>query len=245
MKEIVSLSNNLVKETVKLQQKKYRNNLILIEGKKSVEEAVCASLEIEYIFVSNEELYKKYEKYDTYLVNEPILKKVSTTESAPEIICVAKKPNYKICDFKSFNKIVLLDSIKDAGNFGTIIRCASALGVDGILLYGQTTDEFSPKTIRSSAGNMFKLPILKVSIDELNEFKKTHKLVSTVVNSENDIKEYKIKDKTIIMFGSEADGLCKELLNITDDTITIKMTNEVESLNLAMSVGIILWELQK
>ena len=108
MKEIVSLSNNLVKETVKLQQKKYRNNLILIEGKKSVEEAVCASLEIEYIFVSNEELYKKYEKYDTYLVNEPILKKVSTTESAPEIICVAKKPNYKICDFKSFNKIVLL-----------------------------------------------------------------------------------------------------------------------------------------
>ena len=245
MKEIVSLSNNLVKETVKLQHKKYRNDLILIEGKKSVEEAILANLKIEYIFVSNEEFYKKYEKYDVYLVNEAILKKVSTTESAPEIVCVAKKPNYKILDFKKFNKIVLLDSIKDAGNLGTIIRCASALGVDGILLFGQTTDEFSPKTIRSSAGNMFKLPILKISIEDLTEFKKTHKLVSTIVDSKNDIRNYKIQDKTIVMFGSEADGLCKELLNITDDSITIKMTNEVESLNLAMSVGIILWELQR
>lgn len=240
MKEITSTSNNLIKEVAKLQQKKYRNELILIEGKKAVDEAIDAKLEIKYIFTLKDD----YKNYDTYLVTEAVMKKISTTESPANVVCVAEKPIYKTADFYNFSKIVLLDNIKDSGNLGTIIRASCAFGVEGIFLFGDTTDEFSPKTIRSSAGNMFKIPILKVNLAEIKEFKKTHKFLATVCHS-NKFDYKNTKENMIVMFGSEADGLCKDLLNLSDDTITIKMKNRVESLNLALSAGIILYELQK
>lgn len=241
MKEITSTANNLVKETMKLHQKKYRSDFILLEGKKAVEEALYKGLEFKYIFTKEE---KEYKNIETYFVSDSVMKKISTTESPPNIIAVVKKPEYKAEEFKKYKKIALLDNIKDAGNLGTIIRASVAFNVDGIFLYGDTTDEFSPKTIRSTAGNMFKIPILKVSLETLKEFKKTHKFIATVVNSKNYLNNYKAPNNLIVMFGSEAEGLCKELLNLADEKLTIKMKDNVESLNLALSTGIVLYELQ-
>lgn len=240
--KITSTTNSLVKETVKLHQKKYRDELILIEGKKSVEEAISSGLDIKYIFSSNEVEYKNIE---TYFANDAVMKKISTTESPSNVVAVAKKPNYKIEDFKKFKKIVLLDNIKDAGNLGTIIRAASAFSVDGIFLFGDTVDEFSPKTIRSSAGNMFKIPILKIGEAELIKFKGTHKFIATVCHSNNYFDEINKDENLIVMFGSEAEGLCNKLLKMSDEEVTIKLSKNVESLNLALSCGIILYELQK
>ena len=242
MQEITSTTNNLVKETVKLHQKKYRIDNILIEGKKALDEAIDANLKIKYIFTTEN---KNYGNIETYFVNEAVIKKVSTTESAPEVVAVVEKPKYDIEDFRKFKKIALLDNIKDAGNLGTIIRASSAFGVDGILLYGDTVDEFSPKTIRSSAGNMFKTPILKISYEKLKSFKKTHKFLATVCHSKNYENKLNKHDNLIVMFGSEANGLCEDVLKLKDEEITIKMTKNVESLNLALSCGVILYELQR
>lgn len=241
MFEITSTTNNLVKETVKLHQKKYRDKYILIEGKKSVDEVISLGLKIKYIFTTKED----YKNFETYFVNEAVIKKVSTTESAPSVIAVVEKPIFKIEDFKKYKKIVLLDNIKDAGNLGTIIRASSAFGVDGIMLIGDTVDEFSPKTIRASAGNMFKIPIIKINLDELKTFKKTHKFLATVCHSKNYESKLNKNNNLIVMFGSEADGLSDKILDLKDEEITIKMTKNVESLNLALSAGVILYELQR
>ncbi|MCD8024959.1 MAG: RNA methyltransferase [Candidatus Gastranaerophilales bacterium] len=240
MKEITSVQNPLIKEVAKLHQKKYRDEFILLEGVKAVEEALLSNLEIKYIFSKTPFL-----NLDTYIVNDAVLKKISTTESPGVVVAVAKKPVYNFSEFLKFKKIALLDGIKDAGNLGTIIRAACAFQIEGILLYGDTTDEFSPKTIRSSAGNMFKIPILKVNKSELIELKKTHKFIAATVNSNNFSNQSAISDNPVIMLGSETMGLCKELLNLADETITIKMSNSVESLNLALSAGILFYELQK
>ena len=242
MIEITSTTNSLVKETVKLHQKKYRDKYILLEGKKSVDEAIKSNLKIKHIFTTES---CKYKDFDTYFVNDAVIKKLSTTETPSSVVAVVEKPNYKIEDFKKYKKIVLLDNIKDAGNLGTIIRAACAFSIDGILLFGDTVDEFSPKTIRSTAGNMFKIPVLKTRTDELKNFKSTHKFVATVCHSENYIDKFKKDENMIIMFGSEANGLCEELLNLKDEEITIKINGDVESLNLALSAGIVLYELQK
>ncbi len=242
MKEITSTTNSLVKETVKLHQKKYRDKLILIEGKKAVEEALKANLEIEYIFSLEKNEYKNVE---TFFVNEAVMKKISTTESPSSCVAVAKKPKYQLLEFTKFKKIILLENIKDAGNLGTIIRAASAFSVDGIFLFGETVDEFSPKTIRSTAGNMFKIPILKPNMQELLEFKKTHKFIATICHGKNYFDEFQTKENIIVMFGSEAEGISKTLLDIAEDTLTIKLSKNVESLNLALSAGIIMYELQK
>lgn len=243
MIEITSVSNNIVKDIVKLHQKKYREDYIILEGKKALQGALEAGLEIKYIFSSNADELKKYDKkFQTYLANDKVMEKISTTESAPSILAIVKKPDYKIDKFKEYKKIILLDRIKDAGNLGTIIRSASAFNIDGIILYGECTDEFSPKTIRSCAGNIFKIPIVHATIGQLMEFKKSHKMVSTVVNSKNSIKNFDVKEPYIIMFGSEADGLCNELLTLCNVSYTIPMKSGVESLNLAVSAGIILYE---
>lgn len=240
MNEITSLSNPLVKEVVKMHQKKYREKYIIVEGKKTLSEALEAKLKIKYIFSDTEVLLENLNRYETYLTNKKVMEKISTTESAANVLAVVEKPVYDIKNFKNFKRIVLLDGIKDAGNLGTIIRTAAAFDIGGIMLFSECTDEFSPKTIRSAAGNIFKMPIVHCTKEELKELKKTHKIVSTVVNSTNFIRDNIIKGSCIIMFGSEANGLCEELLSLSDTSCTIKMKQGVESLNLAVSAGIIL-----
>ncbi len=244
MIEITSVSNSVVKEVVKLHQKKYRENFIIVEGKKALDGAIDANLKIKCLFSEDKNLLSQYQNNakdaEIYFVNEKVMEKISTTESAPVVLAVVKKPVCDINNFKNYKNIVLLDSIKDAGNLGTIIRTAAAFNIDGVLLFGECTDEFSPKTIRSSAGNIFKIPIAHAPMEQLINLKKTHKMVTTVVNSKNSIDNFNPKSPCVVMFGSEADGLCEELLNLADVSYTIPMKDGVESLNLAVSAGIIL-----
>jgi len=245
MIEITSVQNNLVKEVVKLHQKKYREEFIIVEGKKALQGAKEAGLEIKYVFSTDKALLSGYRENEAVFINDKVMEKISTTESAPSVLAVVKKPQYNIKNFTNFKKIILLDSIKDAGNLGTIIRTAAAFDIEGAILFGDCTDEFSPKTIRSAAGNIFRLPIVHASIGELKELKKNHKMITTVVNSKNSIRNFEAKTPVVIMFGSEANGLCKELLSLSDDSYTIPMKKGVESLNLAISAGIILYEMYK
>ena len=94
METITSISNQLVKDTVKLQQKKYRDseNLFLLEGYKSISEAFQAGIQLEYVFVESEKL-DKYKFLDCRLIltNDAVLKKISTTDSAPEAVAVVFK----------------------------------------------------------------------------------------------------------------------------------------------------------
>ena len=186
------------------------------------------------------------EKYTVKIIDESIMKKISTTSSTCEILAVAKKKEYNINDFIKKNKLILLDSISDPGNLGTIIRSASAFGIDGIILYKDCVDMYSSKVIRSAAGNFFKIPIIIIKNTEeiKNNFKDFNKIATALYEKNtNSIEECKNIKKYIIMFGSEANGLSNELINIADKNIILKMNNNVESLNLSVSASIIMYNL--
>ncbi|MFA6989127.1 MAG: RNA methyltransferase [Candidatus Gastranaerophilaceae bacterium] len=322
MKTITSINNEIVKETVKLQQKKYRNQtgFFLLEGIKTINEAVISNINITKIFVQkgvniplsvirsashnlaipnaaygtlpcNSRFARKQEELqvrddvkqfvkpdslpllwkniDIYEVTEAVIKKISTTETPPEIVAIAQQKKYSIEDlFQSRSQpidkkpagsqsgsaaaaplIVVIEDIKDAGNLGTIIRTAAAGNVSGIVLYGDTVDLYNPKTVRSAVGNLWKIPI--VELNEKLNLKETllqygkYKFFATVVNNTKKPDNCFITDfkgPSVIMFGSEADGLSKDLINQADCLITIPMKENVESLNLSMSVGIIVYE---
>lgn len=248
--EITSTTNNLVKETTKLAQKKYRNEskLFLLEGQKAVEEAFALNINFENVFI----LKEKAEKYSQFpkkiLTNEAVLKKISTTQTPPEIIATAKQIEFSKKDISSKNKIILLENIKDSGNLGTIFRTATALGVEAIILSGETADIYNPKTIRSAVGNIFKIPF--ITIKDINEAKKllpNHKFYATVVPQKNttNITQLSLPSKAVIMFGSEASGLSNNAITISDKKITIPISKNVESLNLSTAVTICIWELFK
>ncbi len=242
--KISSVNNDVVKFAAALEQKKFRDEtgFFLLEGKKPIEEAIKAGIVIEKLFSLKEEVFDAKEKF---LVTEAVLNKISTTKSAPEIIAVAKKKAY---DFHQLNGkvILLLENIKDPGNLGTIIRTASAFGVQLIVLVGDCVDFYNPKVIRSATGNLFQIPI--VYNDDFEQIRyqfRNHKFIGTILDPEKspvDLNKVNFNMPVVIMFGSESDGLSEKAIEYVHEFVKIPLKNEVESLNIAASAGIVLYK---
>lgn len=248
--EITSLNNSLVKQTLKLHQKKYRDEekKFLLEGFKAIEEAFLSKIEIEYVFTAKDKIGKYGFIKNKIAASEAVLKKISTTDSPPEAIAVAKQKIYTLDDIKNAKKVILLENIKDLGNLGTIIRTAKAFNQEAIILFGETADVCNPKCVRSAAGNLWKIPIVRLKdFKTLKENFKDFEISAALPNSKKSVllKDFTPKPPYLIMFGSEADGLSKELTELADKKLTIEMSDKVESLNLAVSAGIILYKMQK
>lgn len=236
--KITSVNNDLIKETAKLLRSKYRDEtgLFLLEGVKCVEEAIESGLEIVQIFST-----EGFEQYPQRIeVTDAVISKISDAKSAPTVVAVAKQPIQRWSN--NYEKVIMLEGIKDPGNLGTILRTASAFAIDAVILYGDTVDLYNPKCVRSAVGNLWKIPVVKMN--NLNELK-GYECIATLPKGENVIK---LKDfipslKTVVMFGSEADGLSDELKQRADKNITIEMSGQVESLNLSVSAAIVMYKL--
>lgn len=243
--EITSVNNDLVKETAKLQQKKYRDKKFLLEGYKAIEGAYESGIEIDYVFV----LTQKADEYKflgdkVILTNEAVLKKISTTDSAPEAVGVAIKREYNPDMLKKSQKVVLLENIKDAGNLGTILRTSVAFGADAVILFGDSVDLYNPKCVRSAVGNLWKIPVFEIK--DFGELEKTFEgfnRVATLPRAKKYLKDYKSQLPCLVMFGSEADGLSDKLINFATDSVKIEMAEGVESLNLSVSCAVVLYQI--
>jgi len=245
--EITSVNNELVKNSVKLQEKKYRDKTskFLLEGYKAIEGAILAGIDIEHVFLLKEKSFNFDENKIIY-TTEQVLKKISTTNTAPEIIAIGKQKNYEIKDLVNTKKVALFENINDLGNLGTILRTSAAIGIDAIILFGDTVDIYNPKCVRASVGNLWKTPVYNLKdINILKKYFSDFDRIATLPNSKDTInlKDYKTKEKTLVMFGAESTGLTKELKEFATKNITIEMKNNVESLNLSISTGIVLYKL--
>ena len=247
--EITALNNDNVKFCVKLKKKKFRDetDLFLLEGAKSVLEAVEDGVKLKSIFVLKEKAEKyKFSNIETFETTTAVLKKISTTDTAPEIVGIAyqKEQNFEI--LKTAKKVVLLENVSDVGNLGTIIRSSVAFNIDAIILYGQSVDIYNPKCVRSTVGNLWKTNIIEMhSIDELNKYFKNFERIATLPKNDNTVmfNDWVPSDKTLVMFGSEADGLSDELIKYSTIGLTIEMNKTVESLNLGVSASIVMHKL--
>ena len=244
--DITSVNNDQVKDAVRLQQKKYRDSedKFLLEGFKAIEEAFYAGLNIEKIFVSfGKENSYSFLKDKIILTTEAVLKKISTTESAPEAVAVAYKKHYSNNILKAAKKVVLLENVKDLGNLGTILRTSAAFGVDAVILYGDCADIYNPKCVRASVGNLWKIPVYNFkNIDDLKFFEDFQR-IATLPRAENFLRDLKTSKKCLVMFGSEADGLSGELIKFSTEHVKIEMKSNVESLNLSVSCAIVLYKI--
>ena len=217
----------------------------MLEGEKPVEEAFKAGIDIQTVFVKEENAGKfSYLKEKIKTVNDAVIKKLSTTDSPPEIAAVGRQVWSSIEEIKNQHKIVLLENIKDAGNLGTIIRSAAAFKMDAIVLCGDCIDLYNPKVVRSTAGNLFKLPVAKTdSIKQLSDHAGNRTYIATVVNNDGAVPPEKL-DFTkpfVLMLGSEANGLTKEAVKISDIQTTIKISSKVESLNLSIAASVLFY----
>ena len=241
--EITSVNNDLVKETVKLQQKKYRTEKFLLEGFKVIDEAYKSGIEIDYVFCKNPGQYG-FLNDKLILTNDAVLKKISTTDTAPDAVAVARKKVYEKSVLKGAKTVVLLENIKDLGNLGTILRTCCAFCADAVVLFGKSADLYNPKCVRSSVGNLWKIPVVEIKdFDELKEIFKSFSRIATLPRANNLLNNFVPKRPCLIMFGSEADGLSQDLINFATESVKIETADCVESLNLSISCAVVLYKM--
>ena len=222
--EITSVNNDLVKETVKLQQKKYRKEKFLLEGYKVIKEAFDAGILIDCIFVEkgkeNEYIFAKDKIITT---TDVVLKKISTTDTAPEAVAVGYKKIYDLSKLSNAKKVVLLENIKDAGNLGTILRTAAAFNTEAVVLYGgECVDLYNPKTVRASVGNLWKIPVYEIKeFETLKKIFKGYSRVATLPRANNMLRNCSAELPCLVMFGSEAEGLSNNLIGFSTDFMTM------------------------
>ena len=229
--KIESLQNKTIVEFSKLKQKKYRDDagLFLVEGDHLINEAKKAGKIYKTIGLNN--------TYD-YEVTKDILDKLSSQVSGTNEIAVVKK----IDERKINGNVVILDNIQDPGNLGTIIRSAVAFDIDTVVLSNTSVDLYNDKVIRSSEGNIFNVNIIRRDIKELiKELKEEGYVVySTTVNGQGDFDNDK---KIALVIGNEGNGVSKEVLELCDKNITIKMNEKCESLNAAVCASILMYKM--
>ena len=240
---ITSINNEKIKELAKLKEKKYRDksNTFLVETFHLVEEAYKNNL-LEEVFIL--EGYDFNLDVNKNVVTDSIMKKLSSTDTIPEIVgVVKKKENKKLIG----NKILILDRIQDPGNLGTLIRSAVAFNVDTIILSNDTVDLYNPKVLRSAQGMIFNTNILRGNlIDYIDRLKTDNfEIIGTDVNDGISLKKFSINKESrfAIVLGNEGNGLSHEVRELCDKFIYIDMKDSVESLNVGVAGSIILYEM--
>jgi RNA methyltransferase, TrmH family len=246
-----------VKYFSSLKQKKYREkeNKFLIEGFHLAEECLNSPYEIECIVISEKAERKKdnrifgtidKKKIPFHILNEKSFRKLAETESSQGIIAVVKQK--KPAPFSSLNKenlIVALDRITDPGNLGTIMRTAYWFGVNTVLVSENSVDIYNSKVIRSTQGAQFHVNIndklkLRDSLLELNE--SGFKVYLLDVQAGRMLETVDKKEKSVFVFGNESEGVSSDLLESGFERVKIKGYSGCESLNVAVSCGIVLFD---
>lgn len=241
MEVISSLENENVKFWNKLNEKKYRDEcgLFKVEGLHLVEEAIKSNLVKEIIMLEDSDL--SFDNIQVNYVTKKILDKISSLTTSPDIMAVC----YKLKEKYYGNKILLIDSLQDPGNLGTIIRTAVAFNIDTIVLGSNTVDLYNDKTIRATEGMLFHINIIKRDlISFIKELKSnSYSILGTKVDGGNKLNSIKFNEKTAIIIGNEGSGVKEELLDLCDEYLYIPMNNKCESLNVSVATAIILYEL--
>lgn len=246
---ITSVNNEKIKYFLSLKDKKtrYKEKKFLIEGYHLVEEAKKTSL-LEAIITNDENNFKDYPNVDKYLVSLSIIEKISSTKNPQNILGIVKMQEDNLLNIKlnSKCKIVLLDDINDPGNLGTIIRTAAALNYDAIIMSNNTVDLYNEKVLRSTQGVIFKIPLIKMDLElAIDILRKLQiKCFGSSLNNAKNLEQIKKPDKFAICFGNEARGVNPNILARMDENIKIPMCKDVESLNVSVASGIIMYYLK-
>lgn len=258
IEEISSLANPKIKRLVKLSKdSKFRQseNVIIIDGKREIEEAVKNNWQIDEFYFCDKFIEGKDRKFleelkikakTIYNVSTKAFEKISYKKNPDGFLVVTNSKVQKFSDLKLKKNplILVLESVEKPGNLGAIIRTAYASGVDLIILNDQKTDLYSPNVIRSSTGFIFSMPLVLSSISETIEWLKKEKIkiLTTSILAKKSHFDIDYKVGTAVVFGTEAFGLSDLWLKTDNEQIRIPMIDGVDSLNVSVSVAIIVYE---
>ena len=248
---IISIKNPQVKRIQQLQKKskvREEEGLFIVEGFNMAKELPKEMVEKIYIsesFQKKQEL--KLEGISEETLSDNVFSHVSATQSPQGILALVRMPKYQKESFieKKEPYIIMLDSLQDPGNLGTILRTAEAAGVDGVIMNKECVDIFNPKVIRSTMGAIFRVPFCIAEDLQAEIALMKAKGISVFAAHLEGIKYHNEVDYSkgsALLIGNEGNGIREEIVALADEKVQIPMEGEVESLNAAVSAAIFMYE---
>jgi RNA methyltransferase, TrmH family len=254
---LTSTQNPIVKQIRKLQGAKERREqqLFLLEGTHLLQEAcavkyplmtLCCTLKWQ---ANHPDLWEMaIEVSDRVeLVSDEVMKAIATTIHPDGVMAIAPRLAQSSPSIPA-NLIIVLSTIQDPGNLGTIIRTAAAAGADGLWVSQDSVDLDNPKVLRASAGQWFRLTMgVSDNLPQLivNYQQQGVKVISTTSFTETSYWDVDLRSPTLILLGNEGAGLSPELAALADIQVKIPMQPDVESLNVATAAALILYEVRR
>ena len=214
------------------------------DGEKLLREAVKWSAEIRTVLCTKEaNLPELPESARVYCVPDDVLKSVSQQKTPNNVMFSCSMPEHDGTPVKT--PAIIVESVQDPGNVGTIIRTADAFDMGDVVLTGACADPFSPKTVRATMGAVFRRRIITAELSELRSiFGDTPIYGAALDGHSRDIREVPLKNSAVAI-GSEGRGLSRELLDMCDGCVIIPMSERCESLNAAVAASVIMWEMAR
>jgi len=259
-KKITSLSNPLVKEIRALQLKKHRDEsgLFIAEGQKLVRDAVDGGWRVEMLAYSAAiagdatidalAAETKAAGGAVLEVSTQVLEKITRRENPQNVIGVFKQRYASETSIGAEGVWVALDRVRDPGNLGTIVRTADAAGIKGVALVGAHCDPFSLEAVRATMGSIFHVPLARTTEDGLIVQAERHRarLIGTHLTADAiDYRQADYRRPLILLMGNEQQGLTEKLAAACDALVRIPMRGKADSLNLAVSTGLMIYEVMR
>ncbi len=239
------LSKNDIKFITSLTQKKYRiqEGLFIAEGVKLVSEMIQSHFGVHQLFATSDFKTELDVSFITR-ISEMELKKISQQVSPNEVVGIFKIPIQKTIDYKGL--ILVLDSIQDPGNMGTIIRLCDWFGVSKLVCSPNTVDCFNPKVVQSTMGSLARVAVYYIDLENYL-LKATTPVFLSLLDGKN-VYQKDFPEGGIIVMGNEANGISNNLKKTGFQSITIPRFGEnskAESLNVATATAILLSEFRR
>ncbi|KGP71370.1 TrmH family RNA methyltransferase [Pontibacillus yanchengensis] len=243
---ITSVQNGQVKQWRKLKRKRGREKeqAFLVEGFHLVDEALKSQWEVrEIIFREDVDIQNEWQSYTWYQVSHEVFDAVSETENPQGVAAVVQMDEL---EWQGGSRVLVLDSIQDPGNLGTLIRTADAAGFDAVLLGKGTVDPFNDKVIRATQGSVFHIPLFFGELEEwIPELQgQGFHVWATSLQQATVYDELEPVTPMALIVGNEGAGVNQSYINMADERVSIPIYGQAESLNVAIASGILMYYLR-
>ena len=248
---MASISNNEIKKVKSLQQKKFRDEygLFVVEGEKMVEEAEMSELTIEGKYFRDE-------------IGQDAMSRISSLSSPSPVLAVVRKPSdIYVKDAAELSELLKkgglflgLDTIRDPGNLGTILRIADWFGIDAVFATRDTVDVFNPKVVQATMGAIFRVKMHYVDLPQLSELilAEGGKVYGTFLDGINIYQRELSTGEShpvMIVIGNESEGISETMSKLVSDRLYIPPfpadTPGSESLNAAIATALTVAEFRR
>lgn len=258
-KQISSLQNPFIKQLVQLKDKpreRKKSGLFLIEGKREINLALKGGYYIETILFYPELFSEEQistltnQQINIIEVSKEIYQKLAYRESTEGVIAIARVKDLSIdsISFKTTNPLILVaEAPEKPGNIGALLRTADAANVDAVIIANPKTDLYNPNIIRSSVGCIFTNQIATGNTLDIIAFLKENKIniYCAALKASIDYYTQDYTKPTAIVVGTEATGLSEEWLKNSTQNIIIPMQGEIDSMNVSVAAGILIFEAKR